>query len=385
MSLVSDAILEKLNSLIVVLNKQGNVEYVSPSVKRILGFEPEQLMGDGWWNLTRDNEAERNDIRSMALRQLRQDKLLETVPYEKLLKTATGGNRWILWNTSKGPLGTLVGIGHDITDRKKAEEQLVVKHQELEQQNKDIRDSISYASRIQEAILPNPELLKQHFDDAFVLYLPKDVVSGDYYYYYTKGTKSYVAAVDCTGHGVPGALMSVIANGLLKEVIVKRGLEDPAEILSALDEELFLVLNKDGKGASYDGMDVAMAVIDHENQQLNYAGAFRPMLIARENELIELDGNRYPVGFYGDIKKQFSTRQVPLLKGDVCYLFTDGYCDQFGGEQKKKFTRKRFRELILSMQDMSMEEQGSFLQYALLNWRQDEPQVDDILVMGVKL
>ena len=386
MSLVTDAILEKLNSLIVVVNPTGDVEYVSPSAKRILGFEPEQLVGDGWWNLTRDNVEDRKSIKALTLQQMKQESVLETVPQERLLKTATGGERWILWNTSKGPLNTLVGIGHDITDRKKAELKLVEKNTELLQHNKDMLDSIQYASRIQEAILPDIQKIKSAFKDAFVLYQPKDVVSGDYYFFYQRGNKAFVAAVDCTGHGVPGALMSFIANGALKEVIIKKGVEEPSEILYALDEELFLVLNKSKDGVvSIDGMDVAIGVFDFVEQTFSYAGAFRPVLVVRDNELIGLDASRYPIGFYADVKKVFDTQTIATKQGDAYYFFTDGFCDQFGGEKKKKFNRKRFKELLLSAQDMEMSEQEAYLQYVLKNWKQEEFQTDDILVMGIKL
>jgi PAS domain S-box-containing protein len=384
MSLVTDAILAKLNSLIVVVNHQGKVEYVSPSAKRILGFEPEQLLGEGWWDLTRIDIIEREAVKELTIQQLQQNSLMESVPYERLLKTATGGDKWILWNTSKGPANTLVGIGHDITDRKKAEQKLIEKHKELEQHNKDVVDSIQYASRIQEAILPDIEKIKNAFSDAFVLYQPKDVVSGDYYFFYQRGSKSFVAAVDCTGHGVPGALMSIIANGILKEVIVKKGITEPSEILYALDEELFAALNKKGE-ITNDGMDVALAVFDSEKNSVSYSGAFRPMLLLRDHELIEFEANRYPIGFYGDVEKIFVSKEIELKKEDTFYFFTDGYCDQFGGELKKKFNRKRFKELLLSLQGMEMEEQQSFLQYALLNWRQDEPQMDDVCIIGVRI
>jgi PAS domain S-box-containing protein len=385
MSLVSDAILEKLNSLIVVVNQKGEVEYVSPSVKRILGFEPEQLMGQGWWELTRNDDREREDVKALMYRQIAASKLVETVPYERLLKTSGGGNKWILWNTSKGPKNTLVGIGHDITERKNAEQLLLEKHRQLEQQNKDMLDSIQYASQIQQAILPEVQSIKTSFSDAFVLYQPKDVVSGDYYFYYRKEQKIFVAAVDCTGHGVPGALMSVVANSIFKEVIIKRGLEDPSEILYALDEELFLALNKNRTDIANDGMDVALGVFDLEKMSLKYSGAFRPLLVLRDNEFIELEANRYPVGFYADVQKIFCTQEISLQKNDLCYFFTDGYCDQFGGENKKKFNRKRFKELLLSAATMELEEQESFLSYAFKNWRQEEEQVDDLLVIGLKI
>lgn len=385
MSLVTDSILEKLNSLIVVVNPKGEVEYVSPSVKRILGFEPEQLMGEGWWLLTRNDETERNSIKELVRQQIGQAKLVETVPYERLLKTASGGDKWILWNTSKGPMNRLVGIGHDITDRKKAEERLLEKQKELEQHNKDMLDSIHYASHIQKAILPDMKLVKEAFADAFVLYQPKDVVSGDYYFFHKKENKVFVAAVDCTGHGVPGALMSVVANSILKEVIINKGLQEPSEILYALDEELYLALNKSNSDVTNDGMDVALAVFDLEKQSITYSGAFRPMLMIRDNNFIEFDGNRFPIGFYGDVKKEFVSKELELKKGDTFYLFTDGYCDQFGGEKKKKFNRSRFKELLLSIQDMELEEQDSFLAYAHKNWRQEEAQVDDLLVIGIRV
>lgn len=386
MSLITDTILEQLNSLIVVVNQSGSVEYVSPSAKRILGFEPTQLLGEGWWNLTRDDAEERLSIKSLALKQLQQESLIETIPYERLLKTATGGDCWVLWNISKSNDNKLVGIGHNITDRKKAEQELLEKNVKLLQHNKDMLDSIQYASRIQEAILPDVQRIKNTFQDAFVLYQPKDVVSGDYYFFYQKENKAFVVAVDCTGHGVPGALMSFIANGILKEVIIKKGLEDPAEILYALDEELFLALNKNSQNAvTNDGMDVSIGVYDFAEQTFSYSGAFRPLLLVRDGNIIELEANRYPIGFYADVKKKFVTQSITMQQNDTFYYFTDGYCDQFGGERKKKFNRKQFKELLLAAQTMEMEEQEAYLQYVLLNWRQDEPQVDDILVMGIKV
>jgi len=386
MSLVNNAILERINSLIVVVNAQGRVEYVSPSAKRILGFEPEQLLGEGWWNLTRDDRKERRKIRELVRKQIEQKEPLELVPQERLLKTSSGGDRWILWNTSKGLFNKLVAIGHDITERKISEQQLVFKHKELEQQNLEILASIRYARRIQESILPDIHKLQPACKEAFALFLPKDEVSGDFYFLHQKGTKVFAVAVDCTGHGVPGALMTMIANSLLREVIVKQGIEDPAEILYRLDDELLIELNKDdGRDITNDGMDVAIAVIDTAGNTITYAGAFRPMLLLRKGEFIEFEANRFPIGFYGNSVKHFTSQTLELEPDDTFYLFTDGFCDQFGGERKKKFNRVRFKELLLSAQSMPLKEQEAFLKYALVNWRQDEPQVDDVLVIGIKV
>jgi len=209
---------------------------------------------------------------------------------------------------------------------------------------------------------------------------------GDYYFYYESGNKAIVAAVDCTGHGVPGALMSFIANAALKEVIVKRGIENPSDILYALDDELFLALNKTKQGeVTYDGMDVSIGVFDFIEETFSYAGAFRPVLIVRDNQIIEFEASRFPIGFYAGVEKQFTTQKIKTKIGDTFYFFTDGYCDQFGGERNKKFTRKQFKDILVLIQDMDMIEQESYLQYVFLNWRQEEPQVDDVLVLGIRL
>ncbi len=386
MSLVTDAILEKINSLIVVVNHLGEVEYVSPSAKRILGYEPEQLMGQGWWNLTRYDQSESKLVRELALKQVQGREQLQNAPYERLLKTAGGNEKWILWNTSAGPMNTLVGIGHDITERKKAEEKMSQSHFQLAVQNKEMLDSINYASRIQNAILPDVNEIKKHVGDAFVFYQPKNVVSGDYFFFHASDEKLFVAAVDCTGHGVPGALMSVIANGLLKDVIVKKGVTDPSEIMYALDAALEKVWTENNKTeTSSDGMDIALLVIDKKQKTFRFAGAFRPLLLLRSNEITEFAGSRFPIGHYADIKKTFNCIEESYEANDTFYLFSDGFPDQFGGEDKRKFNKKRFKELLLTAATMEMDEQESFLQYALNNWKQQEIQTDDILVLGLKI
>lgn len=385
MSFVSDIILEKLNTLIVVVNSQGQVDYVSPSVQRVLGFESHKLLGEGWWNLTRKNDTERSLVRSHISQLIKQTPEIVSNSFERELISSGGETKWILWNTSKGPEDTLIGIGYDITERKKAERKLQKKNKELVLKNKDILSSIEYAKRIQEAVLPEIENIKKSFEDAFVLYEPKDVISGDFYWHYKKGNKTFIAAIDCTGHGVPGALMSVIANGLLKNVIIDLGHEEPSEILEKLDEQLVNTLNKEaGREPASDGLDIALCVFDSERKQVSYAGAFRPLVRIRNNEAEEIRGSRYPIGFYSDVKKNFETTILQYEKGDSFYIFTDGYVDQFGGERGKKLNRKRFIELLLQVQGMNLEEQGSFLEYALRNWKQKELQTDDILVIGLK-
>ena len=161
---------------------------------------------------------------------------------------------------------------------------------------------------------------------------------------------------------------------------------EPSAILYALEDELRSALNRDNSHEeSNDGMDVAIGVFDLEKRTVSYSGAFRPVILVRENELTEFSASRFPIGYYGDVEKTFVTTEIELKAGDIFYFYSDGYCDQFGGEEVKKFTRKKFKELLLSIQAMPMNDQRSFLEYALKNWRQNEPQTDDVMVIGLKI
>ena len=385
-TLIANNILEQLNTLVLTVNPSGNIEYVSPSVKQLLGYEPNTLLGEGWWELTRTNQYDRLANKSEILSLLNSKNKSGSWSFERALTASNGEIHWVLWNVSLNHDKTLIGVGQDITLRKKVELQLLEKNRQLQVKNSEIIESIQYAKRIQDAVIKDPSKLKTHFSDAFILYKPRDVVSGDFYWYHKKGNKIYVAAVDCTGHGVPGAIMSVIASGLIKDVVVKHGLEDPGEILHAIDKERNLVLSKDdGTITSSDGMDISFAVIDFNNNTLAFAGAYRPLIVVRDGKILEFRGSKYPIGFFEEVNKNFETNYIPLQNDDKVYLFTDGYVDQFGGEKNKKLNRQRFYELLLNSHTMDIEEQRLFLDYALNNWKQDEPQTDDILVIGIKI
>ncbi|MDF1672745.1 MAG: SpoIIE family protein phosphatase [Vicingaceae bacterium] len=388
MEQVYNTILERLNNLIVVANPKGDVEYVSPSVKNMLGFEPKELLGNGWWNNTKSGEEQSVTFIDYinTLFKTEGGYNANEVSYERQLSTASGKEKWILWNTSVGPDNSIISIGSDITKRKKAEKELEEKNKSLQQKNEDIIDSIQYARKIQEAILPNVKRMSESLSDAFVLYLPKDVVSGDFYYYYKKGNKLFIAAVDCTGHGVPGALMSVVGNSILKDVIVKRGIESPAEILKILDIDVNNLLQKeDTYDVMSDGMDVALVVIDTDKQQLTFSGAMRPLWLVRNKEVLELKGDRFPIGYFYGVEKFFTDTVIDIQESDQLYMFSDGYADQFGGEKNKKFNKKKLRELLISINGMKGEDQEGFLDYALKNWRQDIEQTDDVLLIGLKI
>ncbi|MGP8214642.1 MAG: SpoIIE family protein phosphatase [Bacteroidia bacterium] len=394
---VFNSVLQQLNNLIVVVGSDGEVTYVGPSAERMLGFKTGELLGDKWWTNTCQNIADPGQRKAEVnhlLKQVAGGKAV-VAPVEYKIKTANGDTRWFSWNLSAGPDGSLVKIGYDITERKQKEQDILVKNKELSNRNREIFESLEYARNIQQAILPTAEKLKGGFADVFTLYQPKDVVSGDFYWAAPPqpspigdgaGGASYHAVVDCTGHGVPGALMTIMANSLLKEIVVKRKITSPKSVLSTLDDELQQLINAPGNRIkAYDGMDIAFIKYDKEVGLITYAGAFRPMVVVSDGVITEYRGSRYPIGFYHDVVKQFEEVTVKVKEGDLVYIFSDGYADQFGGEEGKKFNKKNFKELLLSVNDMELQVQRSFLEYALLNWRQKELQTDDVLVVGFKV
>jgi serine phosphatase RsbU (regulator of sigma subunit)/ligand-binding sensor domain-containing protein len=262
----------------------------------------------------------------------------------------------------------------------------VVKQKEvIELKNKDITDSINYAKRIQEAILPTRENFNSLFPESFILFKPKDIVSGDFYWLSEKNGMALIAAADCTGHGVPGAFTSMIGNALLNEIVNDRTILEPGKILDALREGIIKALKQSGKeGESKDGMDISLCAIDFKAMELQYAGAYNPLFLIRNGELIEIKADKYPIGI-SDRRSQFTNHKMELKKGDTFYIFSDGYADQFGGPDGKKYMRKRFKELLLEMQHISMEVQGRALDKSIVNWQGANEQVDDILIIGIRM
>jgi serine phosphatase RsbU (regulator of sigma subunit) len=264
---------------------------------------------------------------------------------------------------------------HEISEQKKL----------IEEKNKDITDSISYAKRIQEAILPEPELLNRIFPEAFILFKPKDIVSGDFYWFTEAGSKKIFAAADCTGHGVPGALMSMIGCNILNKLVPEQGITQPDLILNRLHEEIRSALRqKDKNSDTRDGMDIAVIAV--ENGQLQYAAAHRPLYLVRNGTLEEIKADKFPVGgIQTEEKRVFTNHVLTLQTGDAVYLSSDGFADQFGGESGKKLMTKHFKELLLKISKQGMQEQKQALDEAIEKWKGSREQVDDILVVGIRL
>jgi len=254
---------------------------------------------------------------------------------------------------------------------------------EIESLFEEVTDSIRYAKHIQNSILPSDELMKQAFPDHFVLYKPKDIVSGDFYWASIINGKSYVAAVDCTGHGVPGAFMSMLGASGLNNAVNDQTFEKPGEILDALSSYAYSNLNKgEKKNHANDGMDMSLVAIDGVSGTMETAGAFNPIVVVRDQELTTIKGDRYSIGSNNE-KGLFQTRTMDLQKGDMIYLFSDGYQDQFGGEKGKKFMTKNLKLLFKQIAAMDVHRQKNELQEALEKWKGELEQIDDILVIGI--
>ncbi len=257
----------------------------------------------------------------------------------------------------------------------------------IESKNKDITDSIKYAKHIQEAILPERNYMKQYLQDFFIFYKPKDIVSGDFYWFLEKNGLLYIAAVDCTGHGVPGAFVSIVGGNILNQVVRQNDFTDASEILDSVNNMFNMSIRQTfEESVVKDGMDLVLCVIDKEKMIVNFAGAYNPLYIVRDNEINIYKGNKFPIGiFIGDEVKKFSSQNIPIQKNDVLYLFSDGYVDQFGGKENKKLMHKRFRDLIIENSQLPMKLQHYNFELFFENWKGNREQVDDILLIGLRI
>jgi tetratricopeptide (TPR) repeat protein len=256
----------------------------------------------------------------------------------------------------------------------------------IEEKNKDITDSINYAKRIQRATLPHRKDIWAAFPQSFVLFKPKDIVSGDFYFFNRNNNSAFIAAADCTGHGVPGAFMSMIGAGKLNDAVSESS--DTSEILSLLNKGIKYSLKQtDGQESTRDGMDIVICSVDTESRIIKYAGANRPLWIIRNGqiEVEEIKATKCAIGGLTNNNQHFETHEFKLLTGDTLYLFTDGFADQFGGGEGKKLMTKKFKEILLDIQGKSMKEQEQYLNNFIDNWKAGTEQVDDILVIGIRL
>ncbi|OFY83083.1 MAG: hypothetical protein A3F72_19005 [Bacteroidetes bacterium RIFCSPLOWO2_12_FULL_35_15] len=328
-------------------------------------------------------ETEKKDT---EIKLLNKDKEIQAANFQK--------QQIITWLIAFGLLIVLLlalFIFRQYREKQKANVALEIAYHQIEEKNKDITDSINYARRIQTAILPEIENIKKQFPDIFIFYQPKDIVSGDFYWFTEKNGICILAVADCTGHGVPGAFMSMIGNDMLTQIVIEKGITQPNVILTHLHEGVKYALKQDVElNETRDGMDIVLVKYYFEDGKylLEYSGALRPLwLISKnQNELTEYKPDKHSIGGAdSNDQRQFTNHTIVLEKGDTFYLSTDGYADQFGGEFGKKMMTKNMKDLLFSIQSLTMDQQKDELKKALSKWKKDRQQVDDILVIGIRV
>lgn len=272
------------------------------------------------------------------------------------------------------------------------QKELIQQKAEIEYQKEEITNSINYAKNIQHAILPKKSKIRESFTDSFVFYEPRDIVSGDFYWYYKKSlpngkAKLFIAAADCTGHGVPGAFVSMIGNMLFNQIIIEKGIEQPGEILDLMNAGMRNAFTKeDNKLYAKDGMDVSLCCIDSNMKYMEFAGAKNPLYLVRDNVITIFKGDNHAIGgLHMDHHEHFTTHTIDLQQNDALYLFSDGFADQFGGPKCKKYKISRLRSLLLSIQNLSMIEQKDLLLTEINEWKGSLEQVDDMMIIGIKV
>ncbi|HKC67742.1 MAG TPA: PP2C family protein-serine/threonine phosphatase, partial [Bacteroidia bacterium] len=250
------------------------------------------------------------------------------------------------------------------------------------EKNKSLTDSLNYAKLIQNAITHKDDKLSEVLPQSFILEMPLDIVSGDFVRVDEKDEKILLALADCTGHGIPGALVSMIGCTLLNGIVNCKNKTNPAVILKTLNVKFKRLISQ---ATINDGMDIGFCSIDRQNMELNFAGAHRPLYLIREGVLTEIKGDNMAIGNHSPDEAEFTCHTFQLQKGDSLYMFSDGYTDQFGGEKGKKFSTKRFKETLLSIQHLDMDIQQDYLRETLNQWKQNLAQVDDICVLGFRI
>jgi PAS domain S-box-containing protein len=392
------------DNAIVICDNQGNIEWFNDGFTKLYGYSFDEFLEKFGRNI---KEASNNTdiIHSF-------DRCFEagdSVDYQAAVECKEGHHIWVHTTLSPiidsdGKVDKIIAIDSDITKQKEAEEKIKQQNEEissqrdllastnttLEKKNHQITQSIDYAKMIQDALLPDKDLLKDFVNDSFVFFRPRDIVSGDFYWIDKVDGKTVVVCSDCTGHGVPGAFMSLIGINLLNEIILKDKITSPAEILTRLNDSVQHVLKQDKDddiNTQDDGMDITLCVIDHENNKVTFGCANHFFFITRNGQMERIDGDPSSIGGGDLIKKDnlFTNHEFEIEDNTVVYMFSDGYFDQFGGENNQKFLSGRFMKLLDGFRLSPMAEQSKILDDTFKSWKGKQMQLDDVLVIGLNL
>lgn len=376
-------VLEGSNDALFVINfVNGRIYQANAQAASLLGYSREELTQLTIFQLHPDEYLQRSAIRIADAWQNR-GAIYEDIP----LLTADGALIDVESSvrvTSYDGKPAIILFARDIRERLALQRKVSEQQALVGRQNRDLLSSIRYAQRIQKAVLPDAELLQELFPDSFILFRPRDIVSGDLYWFADVDGQVVIAAADCTGHGVPGALLSLIAASLFQETVVERRILEPGAMLNALRDGFVSALNKNDGADHRDGMNVSVVCYDRATRNLRYAGAYAPMYILRGAEVLEYKGDRMPIGQFDGEQRSFGQESVRLEAGDRFYLFSDGLCDQFGGPSGKKLRSAGLKQWLQDTAELPMEEQHQAISDRFRLWKGKEEQVDDVLLIGVQ-
>lgn len=386
-----NSIIDQANDAMLVIDiGDGKIHQFNPSAEKLLEYRHEELMNLSLFDLHPKDYLSRSSAIVADVWE-KGGLIYKDIPFV----TSSGRLIPVECSATVAPFAgrpAVIIYARDITERLRLENELQAKNRIIEEKNISIQDSITYARRIQQSIFPPKSEMDAALGEHFIFYKPLNILSGDFYWMRhapiegSQGRIVMLAVADCTGHGVPGALMSIVGNTLLNQTIRSLTITSPAQTLDFLNAELQKNLKHKDEGYIRDGMDIVICAIDYEKKLLNFSGANNSVYVVRNGELTELKGDRQAISAAADLeKKPFGSQTISLQANDQVYLFTDGYSDQFGGEHGKKFLDKRVKNLLLSMAGKNMREQEVFLLQQFEEWRGSLDQVDDVLVIGFKI
>ena len=367
------------NSLDLITRLEGeSISYINPIIEEYTGQKPAFFLNRKVKETELDNAVLEGWLKVVEAVNATNEKSSTEMDFPSNMGTRIMQVNAIPEFDEANKLESVLVVSHDITERKMIE-------LEIQNKNKKITESINYAKRIQNAILPNNRVINKALPDSFILYKPRDVVSGDFPWFVQTKDEIFIAAVDCTGHGVPGALLSLIGYFLLNDIVRSRKITEPGKILDMLDEGVTTTLRQDEDATTKDGMDIALCKINIAKREVEYAGAHRPLYIMKEGIMNEVKGNKFPIGG-GIFKNQtnFTNTKIKLEKGDSIYFSSDGFPDQFGGAEGRKFGPKRVREIIEQVYKMNMPGAMNEFDQQWEAWRGTTKQTDDVLLIGIK-
>ena len=367
------------NSLDLITRLEGeSISYINPVIEEYTGQKPAFFLNRKVKETELDNSVLEGWLKVVEAVNATNEKASTEMDFPSTMGTRIMQVNAIPEFDEVNNLESVLVVSHDITERKMIE-------LEIQNKNKKITESINYAKRIQNAILPNNRVISKALPDSFILYKPRDVVSGDFPWFVQMKDEIFIAAVDCTGHGVPGALLSLIGYFLLNDIVRSRKITEPGKILDMLDEGVTTTLRQDEDATTKDGMDIALCKINLAKREVEYAGAHRPLYVMKNSVMNEVKGNKFPIGG-GIFKNQtnFTNTKIKLEKGDSIYFSSDGFPDQFGGEEGRKFGPRRVREIIEQIHTSSMSSAMNTFDQQWEAWRGNTKQTDDVLLIGIK-